>query len=128
MLTGMQKDEEVEEDMEEDVEEVARPRARSKKSGTKSAAAEAAPAEEDNTTTVKLNITGGAAVDQYFPQAASYHVYSDASGPWDFTGNQTNVANNNNKFYILQLLEKNGGGNFKTWTRWGRVGYVCCCV
>ncbi len=23
--------------------------------------------------------------------------YADASGPWDFTGNQTNIGNNNNK-------------------------------
>ena len=73
-------------------------------------------------TTVRLHVSGGAAVDTHFPEASSFHVYADASGPWDFTGNQTNIANNNNKFYILQLLERNGGGAYATWTRWGRVG------
>ncbi len=34
--------------------------------------------------------------------------------------NQTNIAQNNNKFYVLQLLEK--GGSYYVWTRWGRVG------
>lgn len=88
------------------------------------AAAASADDEEDTTRTVKLTVVGGAVVDSQFHSASSYHVYCDASGPWDFTGNQTNIANNNNKYYIIQLLEKNGGGDYKTWTRWGRVGYV----
>jgi poly [ADP-ribose] polymerase len=51
-------------------------------------------------------------------------VYADDTGPWDFMGNQTDVGNNNNKFYLLQLLESNNGKTFSTWTRWGRVGCV----
>lgn len=39
---------------------------------------------------------------------------------YDCTLNQTNVGRNNNKFYIIQLLED--GGNFVCWNRWGRVG------
>jgi poly [ADP-ribose] polymerase len=39
---------------------------------------------------------------------------------YDAALNQTNASNNNNKFYIIQLLEK--GSTMKTWTRWGRVG------
>jgi poly [ADP-ribose] polymerase len=35
--------------------------------------------------------------------------------------NQTNIANNNNKFYVIQLLDQ-GSGKFAVWTRWGRVG------
>lgn len=34
--------------------------------------------------------------------------------------NQTNIGANNNKFYVIQLLEK--GGKYYAWTRWGRVG------
>ena len=34
--------------------------------------------------------------------------------------NQTNIANNNNKFYVIQLLDCNG--TYAVWTRWGRVG------
>lgn len=38
---------------------------------------------------------------------------------YDCTLNQTNIGNNNNKFYIIQLLEE--GGRFVCWNRWGRV-------
>nr|XP_044992540.1 protein mono-ADP-ribosyltransferase PARP3 [Jaculus jaculus] len=41
---------------------------------------------------------------------------------YDCTLNQTNVVSNNNKFYIIQLLED--GGRFACWNRWGRVGEV----
>lgn len=52
---------------------------------------------------------------------ASYEVFIDDSGLiWDATLNQTNAANNNNKFYRIQLLRN--GVDHKTWTRWGRVG------
>lgn len=34
--------------------------------------------------------------------------------------NQTNAGNNNNKFYKIQLLTD--GDDYRTWTRWGRVG------
>ncbi|XP_014385220.1 PREDICTED: poly [ADP-ribose] polymerase 3 isoform X3 [Myotis brandtii] len=43
-------------------------------------------------------------------------------GDYDCTLNQTNIGNNNNKFYIIQLLED--GGRFACWNRWGRVGEV----
>ncbi|XP_034514285.1 protein mono-ADP-ribosyltransferase PARP3 isoform X2 [Ailuropoda melanoleuca] len=38
------------------------------------------------------------------------------------TLNQTNVGSNNNKLYIIQLLEE--GDRFACWNRWGRVGEV----
>jgi hypothetical protein len=39
---------------------------------------------------------------------------------YDCMLNQTNIGENNNKFYVIQLLSK--GGKFYAWTRWGRVG------
>ncbi|NXL95839.1 PARP3 polymerase, partial [Alectura lathami] len=45
-------------------------------------------------------------------------VYED----YDCTLNQTNISANNNKFYIIQLIEHDG--TYSTWTRWGRVGEV----
>jgi len=36
--------------------------------------------------------------------------------------NQTNVNHNNNKYYVIQLLED--GGKYYVWNRWGRVGEV----
>lgn len=40
-------------------------------------------------------------------------------GDYDCTLNQTNIGNNNNKFYLIQLLED--GDRFACWNRWGRV-------
>ena len=38
--------------------------------------------------------------------------------------NQTNLAQNNNKFFLIQALESVSDPNqFATWFRWGRVGY-----
>ncbi|KAE8351313.1 poly polymerase catalytic domain-containing protein [Aspergillus coremiiformis] len=52
-----------------------------------------------------------------------YAVYIDPAGLiWDATLNQTVAAKNNNKFYRIQLLVDKTGSNFRTWTRWGRVG------
>ncbi|KAH5286539.1 poly-ADP-ribose polymerase [Parastagonospora nodorum] len=59
-------------------------------------------------------------VDEYCP-LSSYQVYIDGEGTiWDASLNQTNASANNNKFYKVQLLCN--GSDFKTWTRWGRVG------
>ncbi|KXL45688.1 hypothetical protein M433DRAFT_66746 [Acidomyces richmondensis BFW] len=54
---------------------------------------------------------------------AGYQVYVDPSNGiiYDASLNQTNAANNNNKFYRIQLLQ-GPSQRFKTWTSWGRVG------
>ncbi|KAF7591625.1 hypothetical protein BBP40_001264 [Aspergillus hancockii] len=55
----------------------------------------------------------------------TYAVFIDATGLiWDATLNQTVSAKNNNKFYRVQLLVDKSGTNFRTWTRWGRVGEI----
>ncbi|GJN05297.1 hypothetical protein PR202_ga22915 [Eleusine coracana subsp. coracana] len=41
---------------------------------------------------------------------------------YDATLNQTNVGGNNNKFYIIQVLEPDAGGSFMVYSRWGRIG------
>uniref|UniRef100_A0A674K6E1 Poly(ADP-ribose) polymerase family member 3 n=1 Tax=Terrapene triunguis TaxID=2587831 RepID=A0A674K6E1_9SAUR len=41
---------------------------------------------------------------------------------YDCMLNQTNIGNNNNKFYIIQLITHNG--SYSCWNRWGRVGEV----
>ena len=35
--------------------------------------------------------------------------------------NQTNIGQNNNKFYVIQLL-LSSSSRHSVWTRWGRVG------
>lgn len=47
----------------------------------------------------------------------------DGSVIWTCTLNQTNIKNNNNKFYIMQLIKESGSGDHKVYTRYGRVGY-----
>ncbi|XP_029455379.1 protein mono-ADP-ribosyltransferase PARP3 isoform X2 [Rhinatrema bivittatum] len=41
---------------------------------------------------------------------------------YDCMLNQTNIGHNNNKFYIIQLI--NNQGKYFCWNRWGRVGEV----
>jgi len=48
-----------------------------------------------------------------------YHVYEDGDEIYDATLNQTNIANNNNKFYNLQILKKdNNSSGYFFWTRY----------
>ena len=47
-------------------------------------------------------------------------MYSEDGVNWDAMLNQTNVKNNNNKFYILQLLKDDTASRYSTWFRWGR--------
>ena len=47
-------------------------------------------------------------------------VFQEDGVNWAVNLNQTNVAQNNNKFYIIQLIEH--GSQFTCFTHWGRVG------
>ncbi|TQV90589.1 poly polymerase (Poly[ADP-ribose] synthetase) [Cordyceps javanica] len=62
-------------------------------------------------------------VDSLCP-LSGFQVYIDPNSGviYDASLNQTNASNNNNKFYIVQLLHDPKAGKFSTWTRWGRVG------
>ena len=57
---------------------------------------------------VKVVTKGGAAVDALVPNKDSYRVFQDGSKTYSATLNQSNLGANNNKFYILQILENNG--------------------
>lgn len=60
-------------------------------------------------------------VDKYYTGPAG-QVYQDADGNnWSVMLNQTNIGANNNKYYVIQLIEKSSGG-YAAFTRWGRVG------
>uniref|UniRef100_A0A8C8F980 Poly [ADP-ribose] polymerase n=1 Tax=Oncorhynchus tshawytscha TaxID=74940 RepID=A0A8C8F980_ONCTS len=48
----------------------------------------------------------------------SGEVYED----YDCMLNQTNIENNSNKFYVIQVL--NTGACYYCWTKWGRVGEI----
>ncbi|XP_065064179.1 poly [ADP-ribose] polymerase 2-like [Rhopilema esculentum] len=67
---------------------------------------------------------GKAPVDVECPVKNTFHVFSEGGNIWDAMLNQTNLRNNNNKFYLLQLLEHDKSKQFAVWFRWGRVGVV----
>ena len=66
---------------------------------------------------------GLAPVDPEFQESSSYRVFCEGRNIWDVMLNQTNIQNNNNKFYLIQLLQNEEDGSFAVWMRWGRVGY-----
>ena len=71
----------------------------------------------------KVVVKGGAPVDQFVPGGSSYRVYSASGKIYHTTLNQSNIQGNNNKFYILQVLQSEANSNtFYFFTRWGRVG------
>jgi predicted DNA-binding WGR domain protein len=55
-------------------------------------------------------------VDREVPDRGSYTIVDD----WSINLNQTNIGGNNNKYYIIQVLQ--GKGQFWAWNRWGRQG------
>ncbi|KAI8496848.1 Poly [ADP-ribose] polymerase 2 [Branchiostoma belcheri] len=56
--------------------------------------------------------------DRYFRA----QVYCEGNNVWDAMLNQTNLQFNNNKYYLLQLLQETRTKKFYVWLRWGRVG------
>ncbi|KAL3827816.1 hypothetical protein ACJIZ3_016618 [Penstemon smallii] len=67
---------------------------------------------------------GSAVLDNWLPDhtKAQYHVLQVDDETYDAMLNQTNVGENNNKFYVLQVLESDDGGKYMVYNRWGRVG------
>jgi poly [ADP-ribose] polymerase 2/3/4 len=67
-------------------------------------------------------LKGSIPVDQYFSHP-NYKVYSQGEKVYAKTLNQSNIQNNNNKFYILQILQsETNPSSIFFFTRWGRVG------
>eukprot|EP00033_Pygsuia_biforma_P000345 GCRY01000418.1.p1 GENE.GCRY01000418.1~~GCRY01000418.1.p1 ORF type:complete len:663 (+),score=179.34 GCRY01000418.1:190-1989(+) len=114
---GQKRAKEEVEAVEEEVEE--KPAAKKAKTAPKTKAAPKAKGaksqakEEKPLSEVKAKRT----VDPRCAIADSAEVHED----FDCTLNQTNIANNNNKFYIIQLLRQ-PNGDYWVWNRWGRVG------
>ncbi|XP_042331963.1 poly [ADP-ribose] polymerase 2 isoform X2 [Sceloporus undulatus] len=80
--------------------------------------------EGDSRETVKtLIVKGKAPVDpECTAKLGKAHVYCEGHDVYDVMLNQTNVQFNNNKYYLIQLLEDDGARNYSVWMRWGRVG------
>ncbi|KAL4469178.1 hypothetical protein ABPG72_008918 [Tetrahymena utriculariae] len=77
---------------------------------------------EDEKKIVKQIVKGLCAVDQYVQNASQYTVLQEGSQIYNLTLNQSNVDHNNNKFYLGQVLCKDGSNQYWVFFRWGRVG------
>ena len=53
------------------------------------------------------------------------HILQETNGyVWKAVLNQTQIDQNNNKYYYIQLLQADSDSNqYYVWNRWGRVGY-----
>ncbi|KAK1354221.1 Poly [ADP-ribose] polymerase [Heracleum sosnowskyi] len=67
---------------------------------------------------------GAAVLDQWLSDEIKlqYHVLQRGDEIYDAMLNQTNVGDNNNKFYVIQLLESDDRVRYMVYNRWGRVG------
>lgn len=62
----------------------------------------------------KTKKTNQREVDQYC-SLSNAQVHQD----YDCMLNQTNIGQNNNKYYVIQMLDCSG--SYYVWNRWGRV-------
>ncbi|KAF5885575.1 poly [ADP-ribose] polymerase 2, partial [Clarias magur] len=85
-----------------------------------------APEESDSKEVVKtVLMKGKAPVDtECKVKLGKAHVYSEGDDVYDVMLNQTNLQYNNNKFYLIQLLQDDHAQSYSVWMRWGRVGHV----
>ena len=77
---------------------------------------------------VSIKYNDAVPVDIECPLKISHKVAKSSHGEYyDAMLNQTNIASNNNKYYILQILEKRQSDTIPpiaVWFRWGRVGHI----
>ncbi|XP_031496360.1 poly [ADP-ribose] polymerase 2 [Nymphaea colorata] len=66
----------------------------------------------------------GAILDQWLPDdvKSHYHVLVLGNEAYDAMLNQTNMGQNNNKYYMIQVLESDDHRSYMVYLRWGRVG------
>ena len=84
---------------------------------------------KSNKTEKSVKFSGKAILDSSLSTLKSAEVYSEGQNVYDVMLNQTNLKNNNNKFYIVQLIQSLSGSKkkFSVFTRWGRVGMTGQC-
>ncbi|KAJ3056683.1 Poly [ADP-ribose] polymerase 2 [Rhizophlyctis rosea] len=118
--------EEDEEEKEEEEEIKPRPSKRQKTKASKDEEEEEAkPAAPVAPKMVKAIKKGRAPVDHICGIASKVHVYEEGDNVYGevlVVYIHTEISQNNNKFYVIQLLEEDGKQSYYVWTRWGRVG------
>jgi len=51
-----------------------------------------------------------------------YEVYAENGVVYNAMLNQTNIKDNNNKFYVIQVIKNKYEEKFQVYTKWGRIG------
>ncbi|XP_060775518.1 protein mono-ADP-ribosyltransferase PARP3 isoform X2 [Neoarius graeffei] len=92
------------------------------KAGGKKLKEEAEAPVKDKFTSAKeaLKATGPQVKASRKPDCSCPLSDAEVHEDYDCMLNQTNIGNNNNKFYVIQVLLS--GRKYYCWTRWGRVG------
>ncbi|XP_067330338.1 poly [ADP-ribose] polymerase 2 isoform X2 [Channa argus] len=113
---------------EEDEEPEEKPAAKRRRGKSRSQTkTEEIPKEEiKNEESVKIVVMKGKApVDnECKAKLGKAHVHCEGKDVYDVMLNQTNLQFNNNKYYLIQLLEDDSSKVYSVWMRWGRVGKV----
>ncbi|KAL3055561.1 hypothetical protein OYC64_018266 [Pagothenia borchgrevinki] len=115
---------------EEEEETEQQPVAKKKRGGKSQAKSQKMPKEEvkseGGTEVVRTVVMKGKApVDiECKAKLGKAYVYSEGKDVYDVMLNQTNLQFNNNKYYLIQLLQDDSAKAYSVWTRWGRVGKV----
>ncbi|XP_017543341.1 poly [ADP-ribose] polymerase 2 isoform X2 [Pygocentrus nattereri] len=113
---------------EEEEEEEEAPAAKKRRGRGKSQKEnKAKPSEETDSKEVVKTVVmkGKAPVDsECKAKVGKAFVYSEGNDVYDVMLNQTNLQFNNNKYYLIQLLQDNNAKAYSVWMRWGRVGKV----
>ncbi|XP_054452113.1 poly [ADP-ribose] polymerase 2 [Anoplopoma fimbria] len=111
---------------EEEEETEKQPAAKRKRAQSKSQTkTEKIPTEEIKEVVRTVVMKGKAPVDpECKAKLGKAHVYSEGNDVYDVMLNQTNLQFNNNKYYLIQLLEDDSSKVYSVWLRWGRVGKV----
>ncbi|XP_038631572.1 poly [ADP-ribose] polymerase 2 [Scyliorhinus canicula] len=100
-----------------------KPRKNSKKQSENEASSSQQAGGDSQETVKTVIVKGKAAMDsECQAKQGKAHVYCEGDDVYDTLLNQTNLQHNNNKYYIIQLLEDDAKRNFSVWLRWGRVG------
>ncbi|KAF3698666.1 Poly [ADP-ribose] polymerase 2 [Channa argus] len=109
---------------EEDEEPEEKPAAKRRRGKSRSQTkTEEIPKEEiKNEESVKIVVMKGKApVDnECKAKLGKAHVHCEGKDVYDVMLNQTNLQFNNNKYYLIQLLEDDSSKVYSVWMRWGR--------
>lgn len=67
-----------------------------------------------------IKFTGDIPLDEKFTEIYShdYSIYREGDVVYDAMLNQTNLQFNNNKYYLIQLVEKKSSKAYYVWFRW----------